>query len=254
MRRIALFAAALGLSLVLCSCHSKTGKKTSSATEATTVSRVDAASTEASAQSASTTPASAEATGSAAAAASAGTAVTSPDSSAGSSGSTSRTDSASAGSTARQSWESEPAPDYGGEDGQGDASVQAPSTLTDALSYGVGWGADAGSSLKSAIAAVQMIRCANTLAPSWSDATDAQEQAAESLSAMAQDERENFVDNWEGIAANADALFSDPDSMEGLLTDAGVSEQAAEATAVSGAADNWKTLRTAMDSAVRAAS
>jgi len=127
------------------------------------------------------------------------------------------------------------------------ASSEIPEkqALQDALAKGTGWGGDAGSSLKGAIAACALL--------DW-----AEDQQAANLQSLAlanvitdwthsldADTLETFRTNWQYISDTADSIVKDPAAMSDLLDSAGNPN-----THTSYTKANWDALKTAIDMAL----
>lgn len=120
--------------------------------------------------------------------------------------------------------------------------------FTAALNGCIGWGGDAGSSLKSVIAACGLLDWGedNSAASVGSDALSA--AAGTWLAGLSGDDRSTFADNWSSISDNAQNMLLDPDGMAGLLSDAGNPNKHSHYTS-----GNWTALQTALNDALTAA-
>ncbi len=117
--------------------------------------------------------------------------------------------------------------------------------FTDALNGCIGWGGDAGSSLKSVIAACGLLDWGedNTASDIGADALG--QSAKTWLEGLSADDRAAFGDNWTGISTNAQNMLIDPDGMSGLLSDAGNPNKHSRYTS-----GNWSVIQTAIDNAM----
>ncbi|MCI2047908.1 MAG: hypothetical protein LKJ90_09375 [Faecalibacterium sp.] len=125
------------------------------------------------------------------------------------------------------------------------ASSQAVVPFSDALNACLGWGGDAGSSLKSMIAACSVL--------DWAEDTNAasasglQDEAAAWLTSLSADDASLFADNWYSVSANGDALAADPASVADLLEAAGNPNRHKSYTAA-----NWQAVKDAVNAALKA--
>jgi hypothetical protein len=132
------------------------------------------------------------------------------------------------------------------------ASTSAASTsqnisLPDALNACLGWGGDAGSSLKSMIAACSLLDWAEDNGAAKADSAELAAEVQSWLNGLDSDQRANMSENWEGISANADTVVSDPASVADLLDCAGNPNRHASYTSA-----NWEALKAAVNAALAA--
>ena len=120
---------------------------------------------------------------------------------------------------------------------------------TDALNTCIGWGGDAGSSLKSVIAACALLDWGEDNAASKIGADAMQTAASSWLSGLDDDGRSTFAEDWGSISGDAQNLLIDPDGMAGLLSDAGNPNRHSHYTDA-----NWTEIQSAIDGAMSAAS
>ncbi len=125
------------------------------------------------------------------------------------------------------------------------SSQPAAAPFSDALNACIGWGGDAGSSLKSMIAACALLDWGeDTKAASASGLTD---EATAWLAALSSDDASLFADNWYSISANGDAMVANPASQADLLETAGNPNRHKTYTAA-----NWQAIKDAINAALAA--
>nr|WP_027870260.1 hypothetical protein [[Eubacterium] cellulosolvens] len=127
----------------------------------------------------------------------------------------------------------------------GNAEEGAAEKLAGAFDLCVGWGGSAGSALRSAAAAEALVEWAAEYAGSAEETEASVKQAWDKFD---EDTKSNFKENWRGIRSNGDCMFSDFESVKGVLGDSGVLEKATEAVAKENAQQKWETLRDCVES------
>jgi hypothetical protein len=121
----------------------------------------------------------------------------------------------------------------------------------DLLKSGVGIMGTAGGSLKSAIAAVNLLDLADRL-----QAKDADKEAVEGLikdwyDGLDEDYKEEYKESHESILSLAESILAEDESIKGQLEDAGVKEKADELLAKEGLKENFEIVKEAIKTVVK---
>jgi hypothetical protein len=128
------------------------------------------------------------------------------------------------------------------------ASLDSKGFLS-ALDGCTGWGGDAGSSLKAAVAACGLLDWAEDQKAAGLDSKTLTEAAAGWMEKLSDSDYALFAGNWDSISMDGDSIVSDPASMADLLSDAGSPNQHDSYTA-----KNWQAVRDAVSAALAAQS
>lgn len=128
------------------------------------------------------------------------------------------------------------------------ASLDSKGFLS-ALDGCTGWGGDAGSSLKAAVAACGLLDWAEDQKAAGLDSKTLTEAATSWMEKLSDSDYALFAGNWDSISMDGDSIVSDPASMADLLSDAGSPNQHKSYTA-----KNWQAVRDAVSAALAAQS
>ncbi len=119
------------------------------------------------------------------------------------------------------------------------------------LNSGIGIAGTAGGSLKSAMAAVNLLDLAYKL-----QAKDADKEAVKSLvkdwyDGLSEDYMEEYKESHEGILSLAENILAEDKSIEGQLEDAGVKEKADELLAKEGLKENFAVVKEVIEAVAK---
>ena len=124
------------------------------------------------------------------------------------------------------------------------------SVLFQALVECTGWGQSAGSSLRAASAATELLRWANEAEAAAADPEILEAAAADEISRLTPEEQADLVSNWSSISYDVSMILDDFDEITLLLEDAGSLESAREASENKKALDNWRAASKAIEAAM----
>ena len=124
------------------------------------------------------------------------------------------------------------------------------SILFQALVQCTGWGQSAGSSLRAASAATQLLLWANEAETAGADPEILEAAAADEISRLTPEEQTALVENWSSISYDVSMILDDFDEITMLLEDAGCLEAAREASKNKNALDNWKAAAKAIEASM----
>lgn len=126
------------------------------------------------------------------------------------------------------------------------------SQLSLALVSCTGWGGTAGSSLRAAAAATELLAWSGKAAAASADPAVLKEAVKKEYDRLSADQQENLKANWFfTINYDVDTILNDFDDISGSLEDAGCLEAAKEAASAPDAKKNWQAASNAIDSILK---
>ena len=125
---------------------------------------------------------------------------------------------------------------------QGNADANPADVLAQALAGCTGYAGTAGSSLKEAIAATELL----AFCVEYADVENIEETVKNAWAALSEEQAQELSFSLEGIQFVIDSAFADYESMAGLFEDAGVEEKMRELVEMPAAQENWNTLKACM--------
>ena len=117
------------------------------------------------------------------------------------------------------------------------------------LSTGVGIMGTAGGSLKSAMAAVNLLKIADLLNAKDADAASVQGIVTSWYDELDEEFKEEYKESKDGLISLADSILAKDESVEGLLEDSGAKEDADALVIKDGMLDNWNSFKEILSSA-----
>ena len=121
---------------------------------------------------------------------------------------------------------------------QGDVDASPADVLTQKLMGCTGYEGTAGSSLKEAIAATELL----SFAVEYAGVENLEEISENAMNALSEEQAQELAFSMEGIRAVIESAFDDYDSIAGLFDDAGVGEWMQELIQAPDAQVQWKAL------------
>ncbi|MDO5476753.1 MAG: hypothetical protein Q4F43_06535 [Eubacteriales bacterium] len=125
------------------------------------------------------------------------------------------------------------------------------SVLAEALHECTGWGQSAGSSLRAAYAATQLLSWANQAGAADVDPALLEGTVNAEFRRLSREEQAVVRSNWSSVSYDASMILDDFDEISYLLEDAGCSETAREAAKAKNALKNWKAAEKALNTVLK---
>lgn len=138
----------------------------------------------------------------------------------------------------------------GSADADGNIALKE-SVLAEALVECTGWGQSAGSSLRTASAAVLLLQWANEAQAGNADPALLSSVIKEEIGHLTDEQTDDLRSNWSSISYDAGIILDDYDEVSALMEDAGCAEAAKDAAGNKDSLKNWKAAEHALDNALK---
>jgi len=123
-------------------------------------------------------------------------------------------------------------------------------SLYAALLEGTGWSQSAGSSLRAAYTAVQILDWANRTGAGNEKSSALKKTVREEYGRLSDEEKANFKANWSFISYDVETMLDDFSSLQGTFDDAGCLAEAQAAVSDRNVLRNWKAVHDALEAAM----